>query len=32
MLKTVFVVINEIGLKDRGVGGLPVEEYRKQTT
>ena len=26
---TTFVVINEIELEDWGVGGLPVEEYRK---
>lgn len=27
---TTFVVINEVGLEDWGVGGLPVREYRKQ--
>mgnify|MGYP000624351674 FL=1 len=27
---TTFVVINEIGLEDWGIGGLPVQEYRKQ--
>ena len=26
---TTFVVINEIELEDWGIGGLPVEEYRK---
>ena len=26
---TTFVVINEVDLEDWGVGGLPVEEYRK---
>ncbi|MBI2255425.1 MAG: 4-oxalocrotonate tautomerase family protein [Proteobacteria bacterium] len=25
-----FVVINEVELEDWGVGGLPVQEYRKQ--
>ncbi|WP_291729760.1 4-oxalocrotonate tautomerase family protein [Leisingera sp. F5] len=28
---TTFVVINEVPLEDWGVGGLPVQEYRKQT-
>jgi 4-oxalocrotonate tautomerase len=27
---TTFVVINEVEMEDWGVGGLPVEEYRKQ--
>lgn len=27
---TTFVVINEVELEDWGVGGLPVQEYRKQ--
>lgn len=27
---TTFVVINEVLLEDWGVGGLPVEDYRKQ--
>ena len=27
---TTFVVINEVLLEDWGVGGLPVQEYRKQ--
>ncbi|AHD02039.1 tautomerase family protein [Leisingera methylohalidivorans] len=27
---TTFVVINEVPLEDWGVGGLPVQEYRKQ--
>ncbi|AWX99167.1 tautomerase [Marinomonas primoryensis] len=26
---TTFVVINEVDLEDWGIGGLPVEEYRK---
>lgn len=26
---TTFVVIDEVALEDWGVGGLPVEEYRK---
>ncbi len=26
---TTFVVINEVEMEDWGVGGLPVEEYRK---
>lgn len=26
---TTFVVINEVDLEDWGVGGLPVEEYRR---
>lgn len=26
---TTFVVIDEVGLEDWGVGGLPVEEYRR---
>ncbi|WP_298770606.1 4-oxalocrotonate tautomerase family protein [uncultured Shewanella sp.] len=26
---TTFVVIDEVGLEDWGVGGLPVAEYRK---
>lgn len=29
---TTFVVIDEVEMEDWGVGGLPVEEYRKQTT
>lgn len=29
---TTFVVINEVDLEDWGVGGLPVEEYRKTLT
>ncbi|NVO58546.1 4-oxalocrotonate tautomerase family protein [Rhodobacteraceae bacterium B1Z28] len=28
---TTFVVINEVPLEDWGVGGLPVQEHRKQT-
>ncbi|ATG36754.1 tautomerase family protein [Phaeobacter piscinae] len=27
---TTFVVINEVPLEDWGVGGLPVQEYRRQ--
>jgi len=27
---TTFVVIDEVGLEDWGVGGLPVAEYRRQ--
>jgi 4-oxalocrotonate tautomerase len=27
-----FVVIQEVDLEDWGVGGLPVAEYRRQTT
>lgn len=27
---TTFVVINEVELEDWGVGGLPVQDYRKQ--
>jgi 4-oxalocrotonate tautomerase len=27
---TTFVVINEVDMEDWGVGGLPVEEYRKR--
>ncbi|MDC0657768.1 4-oxalocrotonate tautomerase family protein [Leisingera sp. SS27] len=27
---TTFVVIDEVPLEDWGVGGLPVQEYRKQ--
>jgi len=27
---TTFVVINEVALEDWGVGGVPVEEYRRQ--
>lgn len=27
---TTFVVINEVGLEDWGIGGLPVEAYRAQ--
>ncbi|UTS81665.1 tautomerase family protein [Phaeobacter piscinae] len=27
---TTFVVINEIPLEDWGIGGLPVQEYRRQ--
>ena len=27
---TTFVVVNEVGLEDWGIGGLPVQEYRKQ--
>ena len=26
---TTFVVINEVDLEDWGIGGLPVEEYRR---
>nr|WP_310622080.1 4-oxalocrotonate tautomerase family protein [Pseudovibrio sp. M1P-2-3] len=26
---TTFVVIDEVGLADWGIGGLPVEDYRK---
>ena len=29
---TTFVVIDEVEMEDWGVGGLPVEEYRKQAT
>ncbi len=29
---TTFVVIDEVGLDDWGVGGLPVTEYRRQRT
>ena len=28
---TTFVVIDEVALEDWGVGGLPVEEYRRMT-
>jgi 4-oxalocrotonate tautomerase len=28
---TTFVVIDEVALEDWGVGGLPVEEYRRTT-
>ncbi|GJL91314.1 tautomerase family protein [Hyphococcus sp.] len=28
---TTFVVIDEVEMEDWGVGGLPVEDYRKQT-
>lgn len=28
---TTMVVINEVDLPDWGIGGLPVEEYRRQT-
>lgn len=28
---TTFVVIDEVALEDWGVGGLPVDEYRKLT-
>ncbi len=27
---TTFVVIDEVEMEDWGIGGLPVEEYRKQ--
>ncbi len=27
---TTFVVIDEVGLEDWGIGGLPVEDYRRQ--
>ncbi|MGN7732650.1 tautomerase family protein [Ensifer sp. 22564] len=27
---TTFVVVDEVALEDWGVGGLPVEEYRRQ--
>lgn len=27
---TTFIVIDEVALEDWGVGGLPVEEYRRQ--
>ncbi len=29
---TTFVVIDEVDLADWGIGGLPVEEYRKAAT
>ncbi len=29
-LASTFVVIDEVALEDWGVGGLPVEEYRRQ--
>ncbi|MDY0871676.1 tautomerase family protein [Dongia rigui] len=29
-LSATFVVINEVELEDWGVGGLPVEDYRRQ--
>jgi len=29
---TTFVVIDEVALEDWGIGGLPVEEYRKTVT
>ena len=29
---TTFVVIDEVALEDWGIGGLPVTEYRKQTS
>jgi 4-oxalocrotonate tautomerase len=29
---TTFVVINEVALEDWGIGGLPVEEYRRSVT
>ena len=28
--RSTFVVIDEVPLQDWGIGGLPVEEYRKQ--
>ncbi|MDI2125734.1 tautomerase family protein [Yinghuangia seranimata] len=28
---TTFVVIDEVDMEDWGVGGLPVEEYRRRT-
>jgi 4-oxalocrotonate tautomerase len=31
-LAATFVVIDEVELEDWGVGGLPVEEYRRQAT
>ena len=30
-LAATFVVIDEVEMEDWGVGGLPVEDYRKQT-
>lgn len=30
--KLTFVVIQEVELEDWGVGGLPVEEYRRQSS
>lgn len=27
---TTFVIIDEVKMEDRGVGGLPVEEYRRR--
>ncbi len=29
---TTFVVIDEVEMEDWGVGGLPVEQYRRQAT
>lgn len=29
---TTFVVIDEVSLEDWGIGGLPVEEFRKQNS
>ncbi|MGH8429085.1 MAG: tautomerase family protein, partial [Solimonas sp.] len=29
---TTFVVIDEVALEDWGIGGLPVEEYRRQAS
>lgn len=29
---TTFVVINEVEMEDWGIGGLPVEDYRQQTS
>ena len=29
---TTFVVIDEVDMEDWGIGGLPVEQYRAQTT
>jgi 4-oxalocrotonate tautomerase len=28
---TTFVVIDEVALEDWGIGGLPVEQYRRET-
>lgn len=29
---TTFVVIHEVAMEDWGIGGLPVEQYRRETT
>lgn len=29
---TTFVVIDEVAMEDWGIGGLPVEEYRRRST